>query len=52
MNNGYVRSVAVTPLTPEQRQRLELMTAIRDFYPNIAVHEVIRMTDYLYQGET
>jgi hypothetical protein len=52
MNNGRLRSVAVTPLTAEQRQRLECMTAIRDFYPNASTHEVIRLTEYLVNGET
>lgn len=60
MNSGDVKQVAVVPLTPSQRQRLESMTAVRALwgrgdYGNPApldlnVADVIRLTEYLVSG--
>lgn len=59
MNNGSVQAVAVAPLSREQRQRLECMTAVRDLWTKTGaygaverpeVHVILELTDYLVTG--
>lgn len=62
MNSGDVRQVAVSPLTVEQRQRLECMTAVRGLWSEAAydnrnvwsvlhsITEIMTLTDYLLTG--
>ena len=59
MNNGDVRGVAVAPLSKEQRQRLECMTAVRGLWGKkyqhddgrlLDIEEILELTDYLVTG--
>ena len=39
MNRQSLTEVAVSPLTPEQRQRLESVTAVRGLFPSLLDRE-------------
>lgn len=50
MNHGRLSEVALSPLTPEQRQRLELLTAVRGLYPNVPHDERLELAEWLVTG--
>lgn len=53
MNRGFVTEVSVTPLTAEQRQRLEAFTFARAILgPHNTVRDLLRVARYVSNGRT